>query len=117
MRDTDSLSECRAMSENKTKVCFKDIVIVGAGAAGLLFAGALGEAGGRAVVIEGSGKAGTKLLMAGGGQCNLTHGGSAKDFIVHYGDSGRYIRGILHKYNNVRFCRFMESLGVPVMER
>lgn len=117
MRDTDSLSECRAMSENKTKVCFKDIVIVGAGAAGLLFAGALGEAGGRAVVIEGSGKAGTKLLMAGGGQCNLTHGGSAKDFIVHYGDSGRYIRGILQKYNNVRFCRFMESLGVPVMER
>ena len=68
-------------------------------------------------MIEGSGKAGTKLLMAGGGQCNLTHGGSAKDFVVHYGDSGRYIRGILQKYNNVRFCRFMESLGVPVMER
>ena len=41
------------MSEDKTKVCFKDTLLVGA--AGLRLP-ELGEAGGRAVVIEGSGK-------------------------------------------------------------
>ncbi len=105
------------MNKNEKKVCFKDIAIVGAGAAGLMCAAALKEAGGRAVILEGSGRAGVKLLMAGNGQCNLTHGGSARDFVLHYGDNGRYFRGILQKYNNIRFCRFMESLGISVTER
>ncbi len=66
------------MNKNEKKVCFKDIAIVGAGAAGLMCAAALKEAGGRAVILEGSGRAGVKLLMAGNGQCNLTHGGLAR---------------------------------------
>ena len=38
-----------------------------------------------ALILEKTGRAGTKLLMSGGGQCNITHGGSIKDFIDRYG--------------------------------
>ena len=70
-----------------------DCIIVGAGASGL-FAGARFDtaAEGRpakhrpaGLILEKTGRAGTKLLMSGGGQCNITHGGSIKDFIDRYG--------------------------------
>lgn len=92
----------------------KDVIIVGAGASGLICGCALDD---RAVILEATPRAGTKLLMAGSGRCNLTHGGDIREFPGHYGDHGKKIRGILYKYNNAHFCRFMEKLGVPLTER
>lgn len=96
---------------------YKDI-IVGAGAAGLYCAAMLKTCGkDGALVLEKTERAGTKLLCSGGGQCNITHGGSVKDFINCYGENGRRIRGVLQRYSNLRLQKFMESLGVPLTER
>lgn len=108
-------------------------IIVGAGAAGLFCAANMdvkwdedNETSARViqtsredttVILEKTAKPGTKLLMAGGGQCNVTHGGSIKDFITRYGDKGKKIRGVLQRHNNIELCNFMERMGVPLTER
>ena len=99
-------------------VVYYETIIVGAGAAGLYCACSLdGGAESSALVLEKNKKAGRKLLMTGNGRCNVTHGGSIKEFMTHYADKGRRIRGILQRYNNRQLCDFLESIGVPLTER
>jgi predicted Rossmann fold flavoprotein len=50
-----------------------DVVILGAGAAGLFCAITAGQRGRRVLVLERSNKAGKKILMSGGGRCNFTN--------------------------------------------
>ena len=90
-----------------------ETIIVGAGAGGLYCAAALSDA----LVLEKTKRPGTKLLMAGNGQCNVTHGGSIKEFLKYYGDKGKKIRSVLQKHSNVELCRYLESLGIPLLER
>ena len=95
-----------------------DTIIVGAGAAGLYCAAQLSPETGRStLLLEKTEKTGTKLLMSGAGQCNLTHGGSIKDFLGCYGDRGSKIRTILYAHNNLAVCDFFEGLNVKLTER
>lgn len=93
-----------------------DLIIIGAGAAGL-FAGASLPFPVNGLILEKKAAPGRKLLMSGSGQCNLTHGGSIKDFIPHYGKNGNQIRQILYRFNNRSVVDFFERRGVPLFER
>lgn len=92
-----------------------DTIIIGAGASGLFCSCMLD--GKNNLILEKGSKPGLKLLMAGSGQCNLTHGGSIKDFLLHYGSHGRNIRGVLQRYNNIELCRKMANWGVETFQR
>ncbi|HSH56839.1 MAG TPA: NAD(P)/FAD-dependent oxidoreductase, partial [Halomonas sp.] len=48
-----------------------DVVVIGAGAAGLMCALNAGYAGRRVLVLDHANKAGKKILMSGGGRCNF----------------------------------------------
>ncbi len=77
-----------------------------------------GAGGGHSLLIlEKTNKIGTKLLMSGAGQCNITHGGSIKDFLTHYGDGGKWLRTLLYRHNNLELVDFMQELGVRCAER
>lgn len=93
-----------------------EVIIIGGGTAGL-FCGATFSLGVNGLILEKTGRPGTKLLMSGSGQCNITHGGSIKDFVSHYGEKGSKIRGILYKHNNRELCKFLEGNGIPTIER
>ncbi len=93
-----------------------DVIIIGAGASGL-FAGALYPGKVKGLVMEKTKSPGNKLLMSGGGQCNLTRGGSIKGFLAHYGENGRKIRYALYKFNNMAVRNFFEAHGVSMIER
>ncbi len=93
-----------------------DRIIVGAGAAGL-FTAATAEHPVKGLIIDHSHHPGLKLLLSGNGQCNITHGGSIKDFTDCYGEKGKKIRSILYSANNSMLMEFLESLGVRLMER
>ena len=101
-----------------------DEIVIGAGAAGLFYAaGSSAESTGtlrhalRRLILEKTSHAGQKLLMSGNGMCNITHGGSIKDFIDKYVENGRLIRSCLYKHNNIELMKMMECLGVPLTER
>ena len=53
-----------------------DVVVVGAGAAGLMCAIAAGARGRRVQVLDHANKVGKKILMSGGGRCNFTNTGT-----------------------------------------
>ena len=99
-----------------------DCVVVGGGAAGLFFAATLNKQladndgnGFRCLIIEKTGRLGTKILMSGGGHCNITHAGSIKDFVDCYGEAGKKIRRILYKHNNLELIDFLRGAGIPTI--
>ena len=95
-----------------------DIAVIGGGASGLMLAANLdiGEPGLSGIVLEGSPRPGSKLLMSGGGRCNITHGGSIKDFVDCYGAAGPALRRCLYKHSNLELMKWFEGLGVELTE-
>jgi len=86
--------------ERKYQSC--DLAIIGAGAAGLAVAIFAGEAahdtGMRIVLIESTRKPGTKILVSGGGRCNVTNDVvTEKDY---WGGSSHIVRKVLHAFSN-----------------
>ncbi|MDD7719419.1 MAG: aminoacetone oxidase family FAD-binding enzyme [Eubacteriaceae bacterium] len=92
-----------------------DKVIIGAGAAGLFAASKITAKNG--LILEKTSRPGTKLLMSGNGQCNITHGGDIKDYVNHYGIHGKKIRSCIYKYNNHQLMDFLHVNGVETLIR
>lgn len=95
---------------------YYDCIIVGAGAAGLFCAAAFPEKI-NGLILEKTKRVGTKLLMSGSGQCNITHAGSIKDFIACYGKNGSRIRSCLYQYHNLHLRDFLRENGVETFVR
>ena len=95
-----------------------DVVVVGAGAAGLFaatWAGRTAAAAGRplaVVAVDGARKLGAKILVAGGGRCNVTHEA------VHEGDyagsTPPAIRKVLRRFGVTDTVQFFAAAGVAL---
>lgn len=72
-----------------------DVVVIGAGAAGLLAAARCAEHGFRTLLLEKNRKPGVKILMSGGTRCNLTHNTDAAGIMQAFGRKGRFLRTAL----------------------
>ena len=93
-----------------------DIAIIGAGASGLMLAADLDMEGSRGIILEGSSCIGSKLLMSGGGHCNITHGGPIKEFIYAYGNEGQALRRCLYRHNNLELAKWLTGHGVELAD-
>ncbi|MCM2465000.1 NAD(P)/FAD-dependent oxidoreductase [Methanoculleus oceani] len=88
------------------------IVIIGGGPAGL-FCGLQAAGDGRDVIVfEKKPAPGRKLLVAGSGQCNITHDGEIADFSSHYGDHGAFLRPALMNFTNRDLVAFFADRGL-----
>ncbi|RIK72979.1 MAG: aminoacetone oxidase family FAD-binding enzyme, partial [Planctomycetota bacterium] len=72
-----------------------DVIVIGAGAAGLLAASRAAERGRRTLLLEKNRKAGVKVLMSGGTRCNLTHATDARGIVEAFGSAGRFLHSAL----------------------
>ena len=93
-----------------------DIAIIGAGASGLMLAADLDMEGSRGIILEGSSCIGSKLLMSGGGHCNITHGGPIKEFIYAYGNEGQALRRCLYRHNNLELAKWLTGHGIELAD-
>jgi predicted Rossmann fold flavoprotein len=94
------------------------VIVVGAGAAGLMAAGQAAEIGAETLLLEKMNHPGRKLRIAGKGRCNLTNVAPVSEFIAHFGPSGRFLRQAFHQFFNADLVAFLEELGVrTVAER
>jgi predicted Rossmann fold flavoprotein len=92
----------------------RDIVVVGAGAAGLMAAiqAARARADARITVLDGARKLGAKILIAGGGRCNVTH--DHVDETAFAGSTRPAIRKVLRRFDVATTVAFFSELGVEL---
>jgi len=91
-----------------------DIIIIGAGAAGLMAAiwAARTRPDRRIVVLDGARTLGAKILVAGGGRCNVTH--YQVDEIAYAGSSRNAIKKVLRGFDVARTVEFFRELDVEL---
>ncbi|MGB0467042.1 MAG: NAD(P)/FAD-dependent oxidoreductase [Pontibacterium sp.] len=92
-----------------------DVVIVGAGASGLMCAATAGYRGRSVLVLEHSKKIGRKILMSGGGRCNFTNlHNSPANFLS---DNPHFCKSALSRYSSQDFIELVERHGVEYHEK
>lgn len=96
------------------KRVYYDVAIIGGGPAGMMAAGRAAELGARVVVVEKNGDLGKKLLLTGGGRCNLTNAEpDARKFIEKLnGKNTKFFFSPLAAFGTKRAIDFFEQLGV-----
>ncbi len=92
-----------------------DVVILGAGASGLLCGFTAAQRGRRVLVLERANKVGKKILMSGGGRCNFTnHFVEADNFLS---DNPHFCKSALSRYTQWDFIALVEKHGIAYEER
>jgi len=92
-----------------------DLIIIGAGPAGLFCAISSAEPDKKILVLEKNSFPGRKLLITGSCHCNLTHDGDVQAFLDHYGDHGRFLRSALQSFTNLDLIAFFEERGLAMI--
>jgi predicted Rossmann fold flavoprotein len=89
-----------------------DVIVIGAGASGLMAAGRAGALGARVLLLEKMPRVGLKLGLTGKGRCNLTNLGDIQTFLESYYPDGRFLRNSLARFFNRDLMNFFEKRGV-----
>lgn len=89
-----------------------DVVVVGAGAAGLLAATRAAERGRRTLLVEKNRRPGVKILISGGTRCNLTHACDARGIVEAYGSQGKFLHSALAALSPRELVELVEAEGV-----
>jgi len=91
-----------------------DVIVVGAGAAGLFAAGTAAARGRRTLLLEKNVKLGVKILMSGGTRCNITHDTDWRGIADAFGSvQARFLKFALASFPPEQVIEFFESRGVP----
>lgn len=90
------------------------IAVIGAGAAGLLAAGAALEYGADVTFYEPNAKVGRKLMITGKGRCNLTNASSIDNIIANTPRNPRFLYAALNALSPNDVMELFEQLGVPL---
>lgn len=88
------------------------MAVIGGGPAGMMAAGRAAECGAKVILIERNPKLGRKLLMAGGGRCNLTNAKSEREFISALGENGKFLWSSYHVFGASEVREFFASRGL-----
>jgi len=94
---------------------FYDVIIIGAGAAGLFCALNAGKRGKRVLVLDHANKVGKKILMSGGGRCNFTNLNTThEDFTSQ---NPHFCKSALNQYSPYSFLSLVEQADIEYVEK
>jgi predicted Rossmann fold flavoprotein len=92
-----------------------DVVILGAGAAGLMCAITAGQRGRRVLLLDHAAEPAAKILISGGGRCNFTNTGAAPERFLS--DNPRFARSALDRYAPDDFIALVRRHGIAFHEK
>ena len=92
-----------------------DLIVIGAGAAGLMCAITAARRGRRVLVLERSNKIGKKILMSGGGRCNFTNLHISPD--RYLSANPHFCKSALSKYTQWDFINWIEEHEIEYFEK
>jgi len=90
----------------------KKVIVVGAGASGMMAAGRAAELGATVLLLEKMGEPGKKILISGKTRCNLTNTKELDDFIAMYGPNGPFLHSAFGRYFRDDLLTFLRYYGV-----
>jgi predicted Rossmann fold flavoprotein len=93
-----------------------DVVIVGAGAAGLIAGVRAAELGAKVLLLEKMHRAGTKLLITGKGRCNITNTASVAESIQYIHPNGRFLKHAFSQFFSKEIIALLKECGVETTE-
>ena len=93
-----------------------DVLVVGAGSSGLMAAINAASQGARVLLLEKNKRPGRKLLLSGGGRCNVTNRTSRQDLIAHIPGNGKFLYSALNQFDQDDIIDFFQSRGVTLKE-
>lgn len=92
-----------------------DVIIIGAGAAGLMCAAQSAKRGTKTLLLDHANKAGEKIRISGGGRCNFTNiNASPANFIS---ENPRFCVSALSRYTQLDFIKLVESYNIAYHEK
>ena len=89
-----------------------DVIVVGAGPAGLLAAMRAAECGCHALLLEKNPRPGVKILMSGGTRCNVTHDTDERGIVAAYGQQGPFLHSALAALGPSDLLQLLAAEGV-----
>jgi len=92
-----------------------DVVVLGAGAAGMMCAMTAGARGRRVLLLDHAAQAGAKILISGGGRCNFTNEHSQPDRFLS--GNPRFCTGALRRYAPADFIALVQKHGIAYHEK
>ncbi len=92
-----------------------DVIVLGAGAAGLFCAGLAGQRGKRVLLLDHADAPGKKILISGGGRCNFTNLHTAPD--RYLSENPHFARSALSRYTPADFIALVERYGIAWHEK
>ena len=91
-----------------------NVIIIGAGASGLMAAIRSSQFTGKVLLLEKNNSAGKKLLLSGKGRCNLTNIAELEDFLAHFEKQGSFLRSAFNNFFNTELIEFLQKRGLKV---
>ncbi len=92
----------------------KRVIIIGAGAAGLLAAGRAAERGLDVLLLEKNDRAGKKLRITGKGRCNITNDTDIEGLIQNIPGNGNFLYSSFYTFSNEDLMNFLRSEGLEI---
>ena len=89
----------------------KKVLVVGAGAAGLLAAGTAAEYGAKVTLLEKNQRVGRKIMITGKGRCNITNNCDVQTFIRNVPVNGRFLYSAVSRFSPE------DTIRVAIMSR
>ncbi len=91
------------------------VIVIGGGPAGLMAAGQASLSGAQVILLEKMNRPGRKLAITGKGRCNLTNDTELSEFLAHFGQNGRFLRGAFHRFFVPELLEFFKQLGIQTV--
>lgn len=91
------------------------VIIIGAGAAGLMCGQSAGQMGRRVLILDHAERPGKKILMSGGGSCNFTNLFIEADNYIS--NNSHFCKSALKRFDQYAFISLVEKHGIPYHER
>jgi predicted Rossmann fold flavoprotein len=94
------------------------IVIIGAGGAGLIAAWRTAAHDVPTLLLERNKKSGIKILISGGGKCNVTHDGPLDEVLTAFSSrESRFLKHAFYRFSNADLIELLRQHGVPTITR
>lgn len=93
----------------------KKIIVVGAGASGIMAAGQAAEAGAEVLLLEKMKQPGRKIMISGKGRCNITNDSDLHDFLKHFNKESRFLHQAFARFFAPQLMDFLTKEGLPLV--